>query len=130
MAEFKPKDWILVRDTIHEAWHLAQFSHFNNENRVCICGSGTWYLKGIPYEGNEELLGTTKIKEPDFKFKFLDKVYVKFNKEWVEGYYIYSTLDFDKSESELYGIAVKYEDIDDGRVIVVSKDKIAKPISE
>lgn len=130
MTKFKPKDWILVRDKTYENWHLAQFSHFNDNGKVCVCGSGVYYLKGIPYEGNEELLGTTKAEEPDFKFKFLDKVYVKFNKEWVEGYYIYNTLDFDKSESELYGIAVKYDDIDDGRVIVVSKDKIAKSISE
>lgn len=130
MANFKPKDWILVRDKAYENWHLAQFSHFNDNGKVCVCGSGVYYLKGIPYEGNEELLGTTKAEEPNFKFKFLDKVYVKLNKEWVEGYYIYSTIDFDKSESELYGIAVKYEDIDDGRVILVPKSKIAKFISE
>ena len=122
MTEFKPKDWILVRDTVHEVWHLAQFSHLDDHDRVCICGSGAWYLKGIPYIGNEELLGTTMIKESDFKFKFLDKVYVKFGKEWREGYYIYSP---DTHEEKLYGIAVKYDNSDEGRIILVSKDKLA-----
>ena len=128
MANFKPKDWILVRDKAYENWHLAQFSHFNDNGKVCVCGSGVYYLKGIPYEGNEELLGTTKTKE--FDFKFLDKVYVKFDKEWREGYYIYSTLDFSKSESELYGIAVKYDNDDNGRIMLLSKDKIAKSLPE
>ena len=126
MADFKPKDWILVRDTIHEAWHLAQFSHYDDEDRVCICGSGTWYLKGIPYEGNEELLGTTKTKEFDFKFKFLDKVYVKFGNEWEEGYYIYSTFEPGNCENELYGIAVKCDNDDDGSIILVTKNRVAK----
>ena len=130
MADFKPKDWILVRDTAYEAWHLAQFSHFDDENRICICGSGAWFFKGIPYEGNEELLGTTKTKESDFKFKFLDKVYIKFDREWIEGYYIYSPFDPDKNGDELYGIAIKYDNSDEGRIILVNKDRVAKSLPE
>jgi len=130
MIGFKPKDWILVRDKVYENWHLAQFSHFNDDGKVCVCGSGVYYLKGIPYEGNEELLGTTKAEEPNFKFKFLDKVYVKFDKEWREGYYIYSTFDPGNFKKELYGMAVKYDNRDEGRIILVSKDKIAKSLSE
>lgn len=130
MTELKPKDWILVRDTIQEVWHLAQFSHFDDHDRICICGSGAWYLIGIPYKGNEELLGTTVIKEPDFKFKFLDKIYVKFDKEWREGYYVYSTFDPGNFKTELYGIAVKYDNRDEGRIVLVSKDKIAKSLPE
>lgn len=128
MTKFKPKDWILVRDKIYENWHLAQFSHFNENGKICVCGSGVYYLKGIPYEGNEELLGTTKTEESDLKFKFLDRVYVKFDKEWREGYYIYSTFDFDKSEDELYGIAVKYDDSDDGRIVLTIKSGIVKSL--
>ena len=127
MTKFKPKDWILVRDKIYENWHLAQFSHFNDDGKVCVCGSGVWYLKGIPYEGNEELLGTTKTKEV---LKFLDKMYIKFDKEWREGYYIYSTFEPGNCDNELYGVVVKYDDSDDGRIILVSKDRIAESIPE
>lgn len=127
MTKFKPKDWILVRDKVYENWHLAQFSHFNENGKVCVCGSGVYYLKGIPYEGNEELLGTTKTKE---FFKFLDKIYVKFDKEWREGYYIYSTTEPGNCDNELYGIVVKYDNRDDGRIMLVSKDKIAKSLPE
>ena len=130
MANFKPKDWILVRDKVYENWHLAQFSHFNDDGKVCVCGSGVYYLKGIPYEGNEELLGTTKTEEHDFKFKFLDKAYVKFDKEWREGYYIYSTYDPGNFKKELYGMAVKYDNRDEGRIILVSKDRIAESLPE
>lgn len=57
--EFKPKQWVLVRDNEDERWSLAQYSHYN-ENATCehrmVMNVGFFHC--IPYEGNEHLLGT------------------------------------------------------------------------
>ena len=56
--EFKPKDWVLVRNTANDTWELNVFSRIK-ENNVCkfrcIWNS---FIYCIPYEGNEHLLGT------------------------------------------------------------------------
>ena len=58
-CELKPFQKVLVRYTDNNAWKANMFSHFidgTNYNYICIDSS---YRQCIPYEGNEELLGTT-----------------------------------------------------------------------
>ncbi|MBO4714400.1 MAG: hypothetical protein J5615_11065, partial [Fibrobacter sp.] len=56
--EFKPKEWVLVRDDDDNLWKLDMFSHKSTDGTYqCI---GNWYEQCIPYEGNEHLLGTSK----------------------------------------------------------------------
>lgn len=55
----KPFDKVLVRDSIDEKWRISLFSYYDEEHQyfpyVCISGR---YVRCIPYEGNENLLGT------------------------------------------------------------------------
>ena len=58
--QFKPFDKVLVRDNNDDEWETSYFSHIHN-----TCGKN-YYLAGnmrwkqcIPYECNQELVGTT-----------------------------------------------------------------------
>lgn len=61
---FKPYDKVLARDHDDEKWHCTFFSHYNDDCSrfpfYCIIG---YYKKCIPYEGNENLVGTDKNPE-------------------------------------------------------------------
>ena len=60
--EFKTFDKVLVKNNIYDNWILSLFSHYNNktnEKYPFICINNTYYRYCIPYEGNENLLGTT-----------------------------------------------------------------------
>ena len=62
--EFKPKDWVLVRNYDLSEWWLAIFSHTKYDsvgNRIVYgCTSGGYYRDCIPYnEETAHLLGTT-----------------------------------------------------------------------
>lgn len=60
---FKPKDWCLMRDIDqgYRQWILCQFSHLTYEDiTYYVAVGGKEYTECIPYEGNEELLGTDK----------------------------------------------------------------------
>ena len=56
---FKPFDKVLVRDGINEKWTISLFSYYDegHQNFPYVCISGR-YVRCIPYEGNEHLLGT------------------------------------------------------------------------
>ena len=58
--QFKPFDKVLVREQSTDEWKCDYFSHIQNDGvctyYVCIGGE---FLKCIPYEGNEHLLGTS-----------------------------------------------------------------------
>lgn len=61
--EFKPFDKVLVRDVDEEKWIPAFYSIFDDTNKeypynVMSQGCSMW-KQCIPYEGNEELLGTS-----------------------------------------------------------------------
>lgn len=59
--QFKPFDKVLVRDIDEDEWECSLFSHIDEEDYyVCV---GSWWMQCIPYEGNENLLGTTKKPE-------------------------------------------------------------------
>ena len=57
----KPFDKVLVRDGIDEKWTISLFSYYDegHQNFPYVCISGR-YVRCIPYEGNEHLLGTPK----------------------------------------------------------------------
>ena len=56
--KFKPFDRVLVRDEIEETWEINFLSHkaFKYDGYQCL---DRCYLYCVPYNGNEELLGTT-----------------------------------------------------------------------
>lgn len=58
--EFKPFDKVLVRGTKIHKWAINLFSHYNEDKheQLYVCIDGVDYPYCIPYEGNEELLGT------------------------------------------------------------------------
>lgn len=60
--KLKPFQQVLVRDDDEEEWDIEIFSHYNNEAEnfpYATLDGGVW-MQCIPYEGNEELFGTTK----------------------------------------------------------------------
>lgn len=60
-VELKPFDKVLVRQRETEEWRANIFSHIykTDEYLDYVCIHGTWEFC-IPYDGNEQLLGTTK----------------------------------------------------------------------
>lgn len=57
--KFKPFDKVLVKNIMSDNWVLSLFSHYNNgEKYPFICINDNYYRYCIPYEGNENLLGT------------------------------------------------------------------------
>ena len=57
--KFKPFDRVLVRDDIEDLWEINFFSHKANKDEYGYRCLDCYYIYCIPYEGNEELLGTT-----------------------------------------------------------------------
>lgn len=64
---FKPKDWCLMRSCPGSLWILCQFAFVRGDDteRVYIPVGGTEivYNQCIPYEGNEHLLGTSRLPD-------------------------------------------------------------------
>lgn len=60
--QFKPFDKVLVRDRDDRKWGCDFFCHLGDKEGVFVCIS-SWWRQCIPYEGNENLLGTTKKPE-------------------------------------------------------------------
>jgi len=59
--QFKPFDRVLVRDVDDTYWQIALFSHIDDtviDFRYCV-NNGYSYVQCIPFEGNEDLVGTT-----------------------------------------------------------------------
>lgn len=61
---FKPFDKVLVRNNNKNTWQIALFSHIVNRRGVDfpyrVIGINSYYwMQCIPYEGNEELVGTS-----------------------------------------------------------------------
>lgn len=57
---FKPFDRVLVRDREEEPWRASFYSHLEEKCSYAHNCGDTRYRYCIPYEGNEELVGTTK----------------------------------------------------------------------
>lgn len=68
--QFAPYDRVLVRD-VNPYWSCDLYSHFNSDSET----HETTALRNvedndiIPYEGNEELIGTTEEPEEEIKLK-------------------------------------------------------------
>ena len=61
--QFKPFDKVLVRYDEKMWWRCTIFSHYGNDSKFkYICSNGAWPYC-IPYEGNQELVGTTNKPE-------------------------------------------------------------------
>lgn len=60
---FKPFQQVLVRSCKGEPWCVDIFSNIECETTLYVCVGGVWQYC-IPYEGNENLLGTTNEVEP------------------------------------------------------------------
>lgn len=57
--EIHTGDAVLVRDSEHGVWSYCHFSHKKDDNYLPYCTSFTDSMYCIPYEGNEDLVGTT-----------------------------------------------------------------------
>lgn len=59
--KFKPDQLVLVRNNKEGEWRLNRYSHNNEGPMYSHFCFGDKYTYCIPYEGNEELLGTNKM---------------------------------------------------------------------
>lgn len=57
--EIHTGDAVLVRDSEYEVWSYCHFSHKKDDSYFPYCTSFTDSMYCIPYNGNEELVGTT-----------------------------------------------------------------------
>lgn len=97
--EFKPKDWVLVRNDEKEKWKLDIFSHFVDGNSFPYRCVGGYYDECLPYEGNEALLGTTDAPEEKHVWHAGDRVDVlsDFDGMWHSGFIV--EIDYTRSIS-------------------------------
>ena len=66
IANFQPKQWVLVRQGEGCAWRLDIFSGLR-EGAVCQFECiGNSMVQCIPFEGNEHLLGTTDMPSEEY----------------------------------------------------------------
>ena len=65
--QFKPFDKVLVRDEDFQTWSCSIFSHLKKDQNgiVSYNASGLHWNQCIPYEGNQDLVGTTKKPKED-----------------------------------------------------------------
>lgn len=66
VAEFKPKDWVLVRDCDGEKWELNRFGFYDECEMFPFICIGNCYKQCIPYEQNRNLLGTKDTPEEKY----------------------------------------------------------------
>ena len=61
LNNIKPTQFVLVRDNQEDIWQVAVFSHFikDRDKLLAIANSQRW-IYCIPYDGNENLVGTNK----------------------------------------------------------------------
>ena len=97
--EFKPKDWVLVRDDEKEKWKLDIFSHFVDRASFPYFCVGSYYDECIPYEGNEHLLGKKDAPEEKHVWHAGDRVDVlsDFDDTWYPGFIV--EIDYTRSDA-------------------------------
>lgn len=57
--EFKPFDKVLVKSGDNTEWCAAIYSHYSPTDTFHYIASGCHWKYCLPYEGNQELVGTT-----------------------------------------------------------------------
>lgn len=63
--QFKPFDKVLVRDENDQLWRANIFSHVLDGSSFPYACAISTFRQCIPYEGNEDLVGTTKKPKED-----------------------------------------------------------------
>lgn len=61
-CQFKPKDWCLMRNDDDAPWELCQYAYDDSneaDGNLLVAIDGNSFHQCIPYEGNEQLLGTS-----------------------------------------------------------------------
>jgi len=67
ISNFKPKQWVLVRDDDEWEWALTRFSYLSNGSAsLFVCINGASFQQCIPFEDNEKLLGTTDMCDEQY----------------------------------------------------------------
>ena len=67
ISNFKPKQWVLVRDDDEWEWALTRFSHLSNGSAsLFVCINGASFQQCIPFDSNKHLIGTTEPCEKEF----------------------------------------------------------------
>jgi hypothetical protein len=67
ISNFKPKQWVLVRDDDEWEWALTMFSYLSyGSASLFVCINGVSFQQCSPFEGNEHLLGTTDMPSEEF----------------------------------------------------------------
>ena len=90
--KFEPFQKVLVRDKMKDEWQPDLFrcrvvSGISGEHIGFKCiGCGT-YKYCIPYEGNENLLGTTDSPEPKHEYKWGEVIEVSWAGQWRKALY-------------------------------------------
>lgn len=79
-VEIQTGDAVLVRDSEHEVWSYCHFSHKKDDNYLPYCTSFTDSMYCIPYEGNEDLVGTTN----NFIKPKVYTSYIENQREWIK----------------------------------------------
>ena len=60
VCPFKPFDRVLVRYDDIDVWKTNFFSHYNSGDILPYVCASNKYAQCIPYEGNEDIVGTSK----------------------------------------------------------------------
>lgn len=63
--KFRPFDRVLVRDEEREPWRATLFSNYNDNISYPYYTINGPYVQCIPYEGNEDLVGTKNTPKED-----------------------------------------------------------------
>ena len=79
-VEIQTGDAVLVRDSEHGVWSYCHFSHKKDDNYLPYCTSFTDSMYCIPYEGNEDLVGTTN----NFIKPKVYTSYIENQREWIK----------------------------------------------
>ena len=101
---FKPFDKVLVRDdSAGDGWRASFFSHYRDGHPVTI--NGWEFDRMIPFEGNEHLVGTKDMPEPELKKG--DTVLVWKKGDIAKAIRVYSYYDCDFNQHMTYGFLLK-----------------------
>lgn len=63
--QFKPFDRVLVRNDDEEIWQPRLYEMYSGGTEKHYCQDGHGYIQCIPYDGNQDLVGTTKKPKED-----------------------------------------------------------------
>lgn len=115
---FKAFDKVLVRDGKNNEWMCDFYSHYDNETEYHFCVGGR-YECCIPYEGYEELLGTTDSPQPKrwraegndfYYFAGSDgKVYSSVDRGSDDSNILYEIGNYFRTEEEAKKVAKKFK---------------------